>query len=117
MIRLAQQEDLAAINEIYNYYVLHSTCTYQETPETIESRREWFERHGGQHPITVAEVDGRIVGWGSLSAYHARSAYRNTVENSVYVHHEFHQRDRGDYFGGFDFAGESDWASRGYCGD
>jgi L-amino acid N-acyltransferase len=97
MIRLAQQEDLAAINEIYNYYVLHSTCTYQESPETIESRREWFERHGGRHPITVAEVDGRVVGWGSLSSYHPRSAYRNTVENSVYVHHEFHRRGIGEF--------------------
>src|ERR1700733_1256790 len=95
MIRPANSEDLAAINEIYNYYVLNSTCTYQETPETIETRREWFERHGGPHPITVAETEGRVVGWGSLSAYHARSAYLNTVENSVYVHHEFHRRGIG----------------------
>jgi L-amino acid N-acyltransferase len=95
MIRLANSADLAAINEIYNYYVLNSTCTYQETLEPMEGRRGWFEKHGDRHPITVAEIDGRIVGWGSLSAYHARSAYRNTVENSVYVHHEFHRRGVG----------------------
>jgi len=41
--------------------------------------------------VTVAKVNGRIVGWGSLSAYHARSAYRYTVENSVYVDHAFHR--------------------------
>jgi phosphinothricin acetyltransferase len=35
------------------------------------------------------------VGWGSLSAYHARSAYRRTVENSVYVHHDYHGRGIG----------------------
>jgi phosphinothricin acetyltransferase len=35
------------------------------------------------------------VGWGSLSAYHARSAYRRTVENSVYVHHQHHGRGIG----------------------
>jgi phosphinothricin acetyltransferase len=35
------------------------------------------------------------VGWGSLSAYHTRSAYRRTVENSVYVHHEHHRRGIG----------------------
>jgi phosphinothricin acetyltransferase len=94
-IRLACVEDLAAINAVYNHYVLHSTCTYQEQPEPIEGRREWFARHGAAHPVTVAEVNGRIVGWGSLSAYHARSAYRYTVENSVYVDHAFHRRGIG----------------------
>ena len=94
-IRVARAEDLQAINDIYNHYVFHSTCTYQETAEPMESRREWFARHGARHPVTVAEIEGKVVGWGALSPYHARSAYRNTVENSVYVHHEFHRRGIG----------------------
>ncbi|WP_428939041.1 N-acetyltransferase family protein [Fontivita pretiosa] len=94
-IRLATPADLQAINDIYNHYVLCSTCTYQEQPEPIESRREWFARHDMQHPVTVAEIDAQIVGWGALSAFHARSAYRFTVENSVYVHHEHHGRGIG----------------------
>ena len=85
ILRLAREADLDAINRIYNHYVLHATCTYQEEPETPEGRRAWFARHGEQHPVTVAEMDGLIVGWGSLSAYHARSAYRFTAEDSVYV--------------------------------
>lgn len=94
-IRLANADDLQAINDIYNHYVLHSTCTYQEIPEPIEGRRVWFAKHDAGHPVTVAEMDGQIVGWGSLSAYHARSAYRFTVENSVYVHDEFQRRGIG----------------------
>jgi L-amino acid N-acyltransferase len=94
-IRAAAESDLNAINDIYNHYVSHSTCTYQEEPEAIESRRLWFRHHGDEHPIIVAEVDGQIVGWGSLSAYHPRSAYRRTVENSVYVHPEHHRRGIG----------------------
>jgi phosphinothricin acetyltransferase len=94
-IRLATDADLVAINDIYNYYVFHSTCTYQEEPEPIESRRAWFAKHGERHPVTVAELDRRVVGWGSLSPYHARSAYRFSVENSVYIHHEFHRRGIG----------------------
>jgi phosphinothricin acetyltransferase len=94
-IRPAAESDLVAINDIYNHYVLHSTCTYQEEPEPIEGRRQWFARHGAQHPVIVAETNGLVVGWGSLSAYHARSAYRRTVENSVYVHHEYHRRGIG----------------------
>jgi len=95
LIRLARIEDLDAINAIYNHYVLHSTCTYQETPESIQGRREWFARHGAPHPVTVAEVNGSIVGWGSLSPYHARSAFRHTVENSVYVDEALHGRGIG----------------------
>jgi L-amino acid N-acyltransferase YncA len=86
-IRPAKEPDLAAINDIYNYYVLHSTCTYQEEPETLEDRRQWFGHHGVKHPVIVAEANGEVVGWGSLSAFHPRSAYRHTVENSIYVHH------------------------------
>jgi len=95
IIRTATEADLVAINDIYNYYVQHSTCTYQEELESLDERRHWLSKHGASHPATVAVLDGRVVGWGSLSPYHSRCAYRHTVENSVYVHHEFHRRGIG----------------------
>src|SRR5690348_12146830 len=88
IIRPATAHDLEAINDIYNHYVAGSTCTYQEEQSTMVEREQWFACHGPRHPITVAEADGRVAGWASLSPFHARSAYRFTVENSVYVHHE-----------------------------
>ena len=94
-IRPAAESDLVAINDIYNHYVLRSTCTYQDEPEPLDDRRRWFSHHGDKHPVIVAEVDGQVFGWGSLSAYHARSAYRRTVENSVYVHHQHHRHGIG----------------------
>lgn len=84
-IRPATLDDCAAISDIYNHYVLHDTCTYQEETETVEERRAWFAAHGAQHPVIVAEREGEVVGWGSLSPFHKRSAYRFTVENSVYL--------------------------------
>lgn len=94
-IRPALESDLKAINDIYNHYVVHSTCTYQEDLEPLEGRHHWFTHHGTKHPVTVAVENNEVVGWGSLSAYHTRSAYRRTVENSVYVHHEHHRRGVG----------------------
>jgi phosphinothricin acetyltransferase len=88
-IRLATTADLPAINAIYNHYVLQSTCTYQVEPSTPEERQQWFDAHGPRLPVTVAVEsggEGRIVGWASLSPFHPRSAYRFTVEDSVYVH-------------------------------
>jgi L-amino acid N-acyltransferase YncA len=94
-IRLATPPDLDAINDIYNHYVLTSTCTYQTEPETIDARRTWFTNHGPPHPITIAQHDGQIVGWASLSRFHARAAYSRTVENSVYVHPDHHRQGIG----------------------
>jgi L-amino acid N-acyltransferase YncA len=94
-IRPASESDLEAINEIYNYYVLHSTCTYQEQPETSEDRKSWFTERSEKHPVTVALSDEQIVGWGSISLFRTRAAYRHTVENAVYVRHGFHRQGIG----------------------
>ena len=95
VLRPATTQDLVAINDIYNHYVRTSTCTYQEAEETIESRETWFQRHTEKHPVIVVEHAGKVLGWGSLSPYHARSAFRFTVENSIYVHPEFHRQKIG----------------------
>jgi phosphinothricin acetyltransferase len=92
---LASEADLPAINAIYNHFVLNATCTYQLTPESEESRREWFRRHGDKHPVTVGEFSGEIVGWGALNLFNPREAYARTVENSVYVHPQWHRRGIG----------------------
>jgi phosphinothricin acetyltransferase len=94
-IRLAVADDLPAINDIYNYYVTRSTCTYQEAAETMEDRVNWFAAHGEMHPVTVAVSKGEVVGWGSLSPFHRRAAYRNSIENAVYVAHAHHRRGIG----------------------
>ena len=85
LIRLATEDDLESINTIYNYYVENSTCTYQYQPDTFADRKKWFIEHGDIHPVTVAELDGEILGWGALSPFSSREAYRLTVEDSIYV--------------------------------
>jgi L-amino acid N-acyltransferase len=94
-LRLATELDLSTINDIYNHYVLRSTCTYQEQPEPLSGRYRWFSEHDARHPVVVAEHGRQVVGWGSLSPYHRRSAYRNTVENSVYVHADWQEKGIG----------------------
>lgn len=95
VIREAVVGDLGAINDIYNHFVLNSVCTYQEVPDSLTERRKWYDQHDEKHPITVASIDGTITAWGSLSKFRDRSAYRFTVENSVYVHHQYHKQGLG----------------------
>ena len=95
-IRLATEADLSTINEIYNHYVHHSTCTYQLEPETLASRQAWFQAHPPiKYPVTVIELAGQVVGWGSLSKFRDRAAYDGTVEASVYIRHDCHRRGLG----------------------
>ena len=89
-IRLASADDLAAINAIYNYYVANSTCTFQVEPETAEARRAWFRSRTLHQPVTVAERDGTVVGWASLSPHKSRCGYRHTAELSVYLRAQDH---------------------------
>jgi L-amino acid N-acyltransferase len=94
-IRPARVDDCAAINDIYNHYVLADTCTYQTEPDTLEDRTAWLARHGGQHPVLVALDQDDVVAWGALSPFHPRAAYRFSVEDSVYVRHDRLRRGLG----------------------
>ena len=94
-IRSATETDCPVINDIYNYYVDTSTCTYQIAWTSAEERVEWFRSHTSRQPIFVAEISGRVVGWASLSPFRPREGYRHTVENSIYIHPEFQRRGLG----------------------
>lgn len=89
-IRAAAERDLDAIREIYNHWVLNSVATFDMAEQPAKERLDWFSHHASEKlPVLVAEVKGRVVGWGSLSYYHSRCAYKQTVEPSVYVHPDF----------------------------
>jgi phosphinothricin acetyltransferase len=96
LIRPAVAADLGVINEIYNYYVVHSTCVWTTTPWTDAQRRHWFDEHGAAMPVLVAERDGRIIGWAALSSFRPAYTANGTLEDSVYVHHAFHRQGIGN---------------------
>jgi L-amino acid N-acyltransferase len=88
-IRLAGPGDAEAIRSIYNVEVLETTVTFDLVPRTLEDQLAWLREHSGGHPAIVA-VDGAgvVMGFGSLSPYKERAAYRPTVEDSIYVHRD-----------------------------
>ena len=87
MIRLAQNADLPAIVEIYNQAIQTKHSTGDLEPLQVEDRLTWFREHlPDQYPIFVAEVQGQVAGWCSLSAYRpGRAAFRFTAEISYYI--------------------------------
>lgn len=94
-IRLASTADLPAIADIYHHYVVHSTCTFETEPRSTAAWAEWLAAHTGNTPAIIAEESGEVLGWGSLSRWNNRCAYRFSVENSVYVRADRHRRGIG----------------------
>jgi L-amino acid N-acyltransferase len=85
-IRLATLDDAAPIREIYNLEVTTSTATFDLVPRTLEEQRAWQAERSGARAVVVAEADGEVCGFASLSPWRDRPAYATTVEDSVYVH-------------------------------
>ncbi|MCO7175337.1 GNAT family N-acetyltransferase [Sporolactobacillus kofuensis] len=91
MIRDARKEDLADIVSIYNSTIPGRMVTADTEPVTVQDRLPWFEAHqeDQRRPLWVAEIDGTLCGWLSLSNFYGRPAYQSTVEISIYLDERF----------------------------
>lgn len=79
-------QDLPAIQAIYAHHVLHGLASFEEEAPPLEEMRRRFEEITGRGlPYLVAEDKGEILGYGYCSLYRTRSAYRYTLEDSIYV--------------------------------
>jgi phosphinothricin acetyltransferase len=94
-IRRATVADIPAITEIYNEAILTTDATFDMQPKTEVEQEAWFRSHDERHPILVAQKDGEVVAWASLSEWSVRPAYRNTAELSVYVKAEYRNQGIG----------------------
>ena len=94
-IRAATIQDLPAITEIYNEAILTTTATFDNETKTVAQREPWFKAHDLRHPILVAEIDGAVIAWASLSQWSDRCAYADTAELSIYVRETFRNRGLG----------------------
>jgi phosphinothricin acetyltransferase len=88
MIRPATLDDLPALTEIYNHYVINTAITFDLQRFTPAGRRAWFDDHrpDGRHRLLVAIDDERVVGYATSSRWRPKAAYDTTVESSVYIH-------------------------------
>src|SRR5262245_10227117 len=89
-VRIATEADAEAILAIYNHEVQHSTATFDLVPRSRREQRSWLAGRSGAFSVLVAEWDGEVVGFASVSPYKERPAYRTTVEDSVYVRRDRH---------------------------
>ena len=90
-IRVYQSQDTAAILDIINHNILHSTSLYDYTIRTYEQQKAILDdKISKGFPVIVAELEGQLLGFGMYSEFRFREAYLYTVEHSVYVKEGYH---------------------------
>lgn len=95
-VRDAAVADMSAVQTIYAHHVLNGRATFEETPPCVDemiARRAAVLKIG--LPYLVAELEGAVVGYAYASTYRPRSAYRFTIEDSVYVDARLRRRGIG----------------------
>jgi phosphinothricin acetyltransferase len=85
-IRLSRDGDIQRIAAIYSHHVRHGLASFEETPpDAAELAKRRHDILAKGFPYLVAEANGEILGYCYASLYRVRSAYRFTLEDSVYV--------------------------------
>ncbi len=86
MIRPARLEDAEKITSIYNHYIKNSSATFEVEPISVSQMVMRIEEcFKNDYCWLVAENDGQIIGYSYATQWKARSAYKHTVEASVYL--------------------------------
>lgn len=96
VVRDATPQDMASVQLIYAQHVLHGTATFEEAPPSLEemqARRAIVLELG--LPYLVAEIDGTVAGYCYATLYRPRSAYRYTIEDSVYLAPQYYGHGAG----------------------
>ncbi len=93
-IRKAIPEDNVRITEILNQAILAGNATAILDICKPEDRLDWLQEHmGDTYVVYVAEIDGKVVGWLSLSPYRkGRQAFRHLAEITYYIDYDHHRK-------------------------
>jgi L-amino acid N-acyltransferase YncA len=87
-IRSAQAADAEVIAGIYNYYVHNTVITFEEQPVSAPvMAARMAEAQATPLPWLVADLAGAVVGYAYASRWKTRSAYRFSVETTIYLEH------------------------------
>ena len=84
-IRFADESDAAAIAEIYRPVVESTAISFEIVPPDLSEMARRIVETTREHPWLVCEIGGRVAGYAYATKHRVRSAYRWSVDTSVYV--------------------------------
>ncbi|MGN0975565.1 MAG: GNAT family N-acetyltransferase, partial [Gemmiger sp.] len=84
-LRWAVPEDGGAVAQLYNWYVTHSTATFQYDTVTAAQYEQFVADTLRTGPFLLAEsADGRLLGYACAHPWHTRQAYAWDAETTIY---------------------------------
>jgi phosphinothricin acetyltransferase len=85
MIRIARDEDAAAIHAIYAPHVSEGVATFETALPGVEAMRERIRARLPHYPWLVWEEDGAVLAYAYAGRFRERAAYDWIAETSIYV--------------------------------
>lgn len=85
MIRPVTLADAAAITNIYNYYIEHTSISFETEPLTTEQMGKRIVAISSYYPYLVYEAEGKIAGYCYVHAWKERAASSQTMETTIYL--------------------------------
>lgn len=84
MIRSVAQQDVRSICEIYNHYVENTVISFEENSVSMIEMEQRIATQAIDYPWLVYELEGEVVAFVYAKPWKARSAYRFTLETTIY---------------------------------
>jgi len=95
MIRPVSKSDAESICTIYNYYIEHSAISFEEDIISADEMQHRISEYTSTYPWFVYELDGEVVAYAYATLWKSRSAYRFTLESTIYVAHSLNEKGIG----------------------
>lgn len=87
-VRMANEQDIPQILEIYAPYILDTAVSFEYTVPSLEAFTQRFFSVTAQFPWLVWEENGQILGYAYGSAPFERAAFQWCAEASIYLRPE-----------------------------
>ena len=94
-VRAAEERDANDIARIYMQATQDHLATFEHFLVTPEERTRWVAEHSGKYPLLVAELNGRVLGWTSLSSYQVRPRIEGIAELLIYIDRDYRRHGVG----------------------
>lgn len=88
IVRKALPTDAARIAAIYNYYIRNTVVTFEENEVSESTMAARIHSISGNYPYLVVLKDNELIGFAYATAWKERSAYRYSVETTIYLGHK-----------------------------
>jgi L-amino acid N-acyltransferase YncA len=95
-IRRVKTDDASHIIEIYNWYILNTTITFETEPVTLDEMKNRIKDKLSNYDWLVGEIDNKIIGYAYYGSFRPRAAYKHTVESTIYLSKDYKGKGLGN---------------------